>query len=361
MTPQALEYLTEAVASNWIAPVGPFVNRFEAALCDISGSPYCIPVNSGTSAIHLALIVAGVSQGDEVLCSTFTFAASAFPILHQKAIPIFIESEKDGWNLCPDTLETAIKDRLHQGKHPKALIVAHCYGNPANMPAIIEICDRYQITVIEDAAEALGSTLQGKAMGTWAPLGIYSFNGNKIITCSSGGALLLKSEAQTKLARKIAAQAKEASIHFEHHQEGHNFLLSNLLAAVGTSQLEVLSERVQQRRQTFAQYQAKLQDIPGCSWQKELPGAQANRWLSAFYFESHSGIDTQAMIQKLASQNIESRPLWKPMHIQKAFEGCAYYGNRLSEKLFGNGICLPSGGALDPAKIDLILDTVLKS
>jgi len=356
LSPKAMEYLSEAVASNWIAPVGPMVTRFEETLKQYSGCEHCLALNSGTSALHLALIVAGVSVGDDVLCSTFTFAASAFPILYQKATPIFVESEVRGWNLCPDTLEQAILDRNRKGHKPKALVVAHSYGNPADMDAILDICDRHGVTVIEDAAEAVGSSLHGKAMGTHSPLGAYSFNGNKIITCSSGGALLCKDSTQAKHARKIAAQAKEPSLHFEHHEEGHNFLMSNLLAAVGVSQFEVLKERVEARRKNFENYRSKLQSTPGCQWQEELAGALSNRWLSAFFFAPESNVNALGWMEKLAAANIESRPLWKPMHTQKAFTGAPYYGNRLSEKLFANGICLPSGGMLTALNQQRILD-----
>ena len=356
LEPTAQQYMAEAIASNWIAPVGPFITRFEKALCDYSQSPHCIAVNSGTSAIHLALIVAGVTDGDEVLCSTFTFAASAFPIRYQRATPIFVECEAQGWNICPDTLEQAITARHKLGKHPKALIVAHCYGNPADMPRILNICEKHNITVIEDAAEAVGSSLQGIPMGNWASLGAYSFNGNKIITCSSGGALLCKNDAQAKLARKIAAQAKEPVPHFEHHLEGHNFLMSNLLAAVGVSQLEVLADRVKSRRERFDSYQEQLHKIPGCSWQHEIPGAISNRWLSTFYFSSDSTINTSDWISKLAAENIESRALWKPLHTQVAFKDCPYYGDGLSERLYANGICLPSGQKVNEDSVQQIFD-----
>lgn len=345
LTNKAQEYVAEAIQSNWIAPVGPFVDRFENALRSYTNVPGVLALNSGTSAIHLALMLANVSADDEVLCSTFTFAASAFPILYQKAKPVFIECEENTWNICPNTLEDAIRNRLNAGKKPKALILAHCYGNPSDMPSILEICTKYEIEVIEDAAEALGSTLNSRPMGTWANLGIYSFNGNKIITCSSGGALICKDSILAQKAKKIASQSKEPTVHFEHHSEGHNFLLSNILSAIGVSQFEVLNNRVEMRVQNFIKYKNFFEQIAGVRWQIELPGAKSNRWLSAFAFGANSNISSSYLLNELAAQNIESRPLWKPLHTQQAFSGCPYFGNHFSEVLFENGICLPSGGS----------------
>lgn len=343
----ARRYLLEALDSNWIAPMGPFVDLFATALQAKLESPHApVPMNSGTSALHVALRLLGVGPGDVVLCSTFTFVATAGPIVYQGARPVFVDCESLTWNMSPEALSEAILDLHAQGKHPKALILAHCYGMPGHLDELLGIARQYGIPVIEDAAEALGSTWNGQALGTFGDFGVFSFNGNKICTTSSGGALVCAQAPHAEKARWFISQCKDPTPHFEHREVGYNYGMSNLLAAVGLAEIEELDAKVKWRRQTFDHYYDQLSDLLDDSlwdFQAEPDAANANRWLSAFHFSPDAPFDGEALRLRLAARQIDSRPLWKPLHLQTAFAGCSCYGDGAAERLFQSGICLPSG------------------
>lgn len=337
------QYLLEALESNWIAPTGPFVDRLEDALRSHTGLPGAVALNSGTSGIHLALKILGVGPLDEVICPTFTFIASAGPITYLGAKPVFVDCERDTWNMDPELLDQAIRARRAAGASVKAMIFAHCYGTPGYMNEILAVCNKHELPMIEDAAEALGSSYHGKAAGTMGHIGVYSFNGNKIVTGSVGGALVSNDIELCNRAKKLASQAKENTPHFEHHEVGFNYGMSNLVAAVVLGQLETLSQKVAHRRQVFQNYLKQFAPYQGVLWQQELLGVQANRWLSAFAFAPSCEIQVQTLRDTLSQRNAESRPLWKPLHTQKAFQnGLQVFGGALAQELFSNGICLPS-------------------
>ncbi|MBN1127408.1 MAG: aminotransferase class I/II-fold pyridoxal phosphate-dependent enzyme [Chitinispirillaceae bacterium] len=345
-----LDHVHEAFASNWIAPIGPMVDAFEKEMCGYTGSPYAAAVSSGTAALHLALMLLGVKQGDEVLCSSFTFAGSAFPITYCGAVPVFVDGEERSWNMDPELLETAIRDRMRQGKTPKACIVVHLYGQSADMDAIMGVCGQYAIPVIEDAAESLGAFYGKKHTGTIAPLGVLSFNGNKIMTTSGGGMLVGKDKAMIERARFLATQARENAAHYEHKETGYNYRMSNIVAAIGRGQLAVLEERVAKKREVFTRYRETLAHIPGVGFMPEPPWGRANRWLTCMTLDPALCKATPETIRlALEQENIESRPLWKPMHLQPVFNGCPAYTSGVSEKLFSTGLCLPSGTAMSEA------------
>jgi dTDP-4-amino-4,6-dideoxygalactose transaminase len=354
-------YVQEAFDTNWIAPLGPHVDAFEGDLCRYTGAGHAAALSSGTAALHLALILVGVSAGDEVLCQSFTFSASANPIAYQGATPVFVDSEAATWNMCPEALEIAIKDRIQKGRKPKACVVVHLYGMPAQMEKLMAVCRYYQIPVIEDAAEALGASLKGRALGTWGNMGILSFNGNKIITTSGGGALLSDREEWIQQARFLATQARDAAPHYQHSQIGYNYRMSNVAAAIGRGQMEVLDLRVQQRRHNFLYYKERLSHLPGISFQPdELQGAFSNRWLTCIYInpELSGGVDREQVRLALAAENIESRPLWKPMHLQPVFQDAPFYQTGISEDLFLHGLCLPSGSNLNNEDLTRIITSV---
>ena len=341
-------YVKNAFETNWIAPLGPHVDGFEKELQVLTKANFAAALNSGTSAIHLALILLDVKHGDEVLCQSFTFSASANPIVYQGAIPIFIDSEPETWNMCPTHLEAAIVDRLQKGKKPKAIIPVHLYGMPAQMNEILAIALKYDIPVVEDAAEALGSTYFGKSCGNLGKFGVLSFNGNKIITTSGGGALLGNDDLLIKKARFLATQARDQAPHYQHSEIGYNYRMSNVLAAIGRGQLEVLGNRVAQRRSNYDYYLKSLSTIPGISFLAEPNGFFSNRWLTCILVNPSEtgGITREDIRLKLEGENIESRPLWKPMHKQPIFENYPYYGENIAEQLFENGLCIPSGSNL---------------
>lgn len=342
-----ITFINEAFDKNWIAPLGPNVNGFEEDIVKYTGSKYAAALSAGTAAIHLALVMAGVKAGDEVICQSMTFSASANPIAYLGAIPIFIDSEKDTWNMDPEKLREAIKDRYSKGKKPKAIIPVHLYGMPAKMVEINAIAEEYDIPVIEDAAEALGSTLNGKAMGTFGDMGILSFNGNKIITTSGGGALISDKEDYITQARFLATQARDDAPHYEHSHIGYNYRMSNICAGIGRGQMEVLDNRVAQRRKNFEFYKDQLGEIERVTFQNEPEGYYSNRWLSTVLIDPlKSGTNREEIRLHLEKDDIESRPLWKPMHMQPVFSGTPYYGSGISEELFANGLCLPSGSNL---------------
>ncbi len=350
-----LELLIDAFKSNWIAPLGPHVDAFEKEMGHYLNIPYAAALSSGTAAVHLALILSGVRAGDEVLCQSFTFAGSANPIVYQQAQPIFIDSETASWNMDPNLLEAAIKERIKKGKKPKALIVVHLYGQPAQMEAVTHLCNRYEIPLIEDAAEALGSVYQGKKAGTLGRFGILSFNGNKIITTSGGGMLVAREKESIDRARFLATQARDEAPHYEHSHIGYNYRLSNLLAAVGRGQLRVLEERVRRKREIFNFYHNRLGKIEGIAFQPELPQSRSNRWLTAITIDPQkTGCTREDIRLSLEAENIESRPLWKPMHLQPVYRDTPAYVNGVSERLFEQGLCLPSGTALSDDDLDRI-------
>ena len=342
------KYINEAFEHNWIAPLGPNVNNFEEDLVLFTGAKYAAALSSGTAAIHLALILLGISNGDEVLCQSFTFSASANPILYQGAIPVFIDSEDETWNMCTDQLERAIKDRILKGKKPKAVIVVHLYGMPAKMDEIIKICANYEIPIIEDAAEALGSKYKGQNAGTFGEFGILSFNGNKIITTSGGGALLSNNKDNIAKSRFLATQARDEAPHYQHSNIGYNYRISNICAGIGRGQMEVLVERVNQRRANFEFYKSNFEGNEGITFQPEMEISYSNRWLSSILINPSktNGVTREDVRLALEKQNIESRPLWKPMHLQPIFRDFPAYLNGISETLFNNGLCLPSGSNL---------------
>lgn len=340
-----LKYLQQALDSNLIAPLGPNVNEFEREIADFVGMKHASALSAGTAAIHLALILAGVGDGDEVIASSFTFSATVNPIKYVNALPILVDSEPDTWNMSPVELERAIKDRISNGKKPKVIIVVHLYGMPAKMDEIMAIASNYEIPVIEDAAEALGSQYKGKRLGSFGVMNILSFNGNKIITTSGGGALLSDNDELINRSRFLATQARDQAPHYQHSTIGYNYRMSNIVAAIGRGQMEVLQERIEKRRENFFFYKKQLADCRGISFQDEPNDDYfSNHWLTAVLIdpEKCGGKTREDVRLYLDSKNIESRPLWKPMHLQPVFAGCPAYTNGVSDKLFETGLCLPS-------------------
>ena len=347
MGEEELLNVQEAFATNWISPAGPFISQFENDLATYCGTAGAAVVQSGTAAIHLALRLLNIQQNDVILCQSFTFIGSSNPILYEKATPVYIDSEASTWNMCPLALEEAIIDQEKKGKHPKAIIVVHLYGMPAKMKEIMAIAQRYNIPVIEDAAEALGSSIDGKACGSFGDFGVLSFNGNKIITTSGGGALLSNNLEALQKARFLATQAKDNAPHYEHTQMGYNYRMSNIAAAIGVGQLKVLDKRVAARRANHDFYQVLLTNVEGVEFLEEPEGYFSNRWLSCIIIDPIiTGVNREDLRLILENENIESRPLWKPMHMQPLFAQSDYYGADFIEKLFQNGICLPSGSNL---------------
>ncbi len=354
------KFVNEAFDTNWIAPLGPHVDGFEADIQTYLGNDCEVAVlSSGTAAIHLALQLLGVSKDDEVLCQSFTFSASANPILYQGAIPVFVDSEPDTWNMSPDLLERAIKDRIAKHKKPKAIVAVHLYGMPYNAQAINSIANKYEIPVVEDSAEALGSTYFGQACGTLADLGILSFNGNKIITTSGGGALITHDKALKNKAVFLSTQARDNAPHYEHSSVGFNYRMSNVLAGIGRGQMEVLDARVAARRRHFNFYRDQLAVYPEISFLEEPTGSFSNRWLTCITTDSYR--KREAIRLTLLEDDIESRPLWKPMHMQPLFKDCLHFTDGTSEALFEKGLCLPSGSNLSQDDLDRIIYQLSKT
>jgi dTDP-4-amino-4,6-dideoxygalactose transaminase len=348
-------YVKEAFDTNWIAPLGPHVDGFETDLCKFTDTKNAAALSSGTAAIHLALILLDVKSGDEVICQSFTFSASANPIAYLGAVPIFIDSETDTWNMCPKHLRLAIEDRISKGKKPKAIIPVHLYGMPAKMEEIMSIAREYEIPVIEDAAEALGSSINGKPCGSFGQMGILSFNGNKIITTSGGGALISDNEEYIKTARFLATQARDAAPHYQHSHIGYNYRMSNICAGIGRGQMEVLEQRVAQRRKNYSFYVKTLEGFAGISFLQEPEGLFSNRWLTCILVDpalTNNAVSREDIRLALEKVNIESRPLWKPMHLQPVFSASPFYGDGASEHLFENGLCLPSGSNLSQMDLE---------
>ncbi len=357
------KYVQEAFDTNWIAPLGPNVNGFEKDLENYIGENSNVAcLVSGTSAIHLALILSEVGLNDEVICQSMTFSASANPIKYQGANPVFIDSEKDTWNMCPVALEEAIEKGISKGKKPKAIIVVHLYGMPAKMDEILAVSKKYGISLIEDAAEALGATYKGQKCGTFGDFGILSFNGNKIITTSGGGALVCKSEKNKQKAIFLATQARDNAPHYQHSEVGYNYRMSNVVAGIGRGQMEVLDKHIGYRRANNEFYQGLFKNIEGITVFKEpTKDYYSNHWLSAIIVdETITGFSREDLRLSLLEDNIESRPLWKPMHLQPVFENTDYYGTDVSEKLFNNGLCLPSGSNLTADDRNRIQEAVHK-
>jgi len=362
MCGKEFENVKEAFDTNWIAPLGPHVDGFEKDLVSYTKSGYAAALSSGTSAIHLSLIMLGVEAGDEVLCQSFTFSASANPIAYQGAIPVFIDSEEDTWNMCPRHLRLAIEDRMKHGKKPKAIIPVHLYGMPAKMDEIVAIAKEFEIPIIEDAAEGLGSTLNGQACGTFGELGVLSFNGNKIITTSGGGALISNNENYINKARFLATQARDNAPHYQHSHIGYNYRMSNVCAGIGRGQMTVLDDRVAQRRSNFEFYKSKLSNLKGVSFHNEPEGSFSNRWLTCIIVNPSetNGVTREDIRLALDKKNIESRPLWKPMHLQPVFENYPFYGDGASARLFENGLCLPSGSNLSTSDLELVASSIIE-
>jgi dTDP-4-amino-4,6-dideoxygalactose transaminase len=352
------KYVDEAFEQNWIAPVGPHINKFEDELSKVSECFNVAVLSSGTAAIHLALILLGVKKDDHVICSSFTFSASVNPIIYLGASPIFIDSEQDTWNMDPFLLEQAIVNQININKKPKAIILVHLYGYPSKIDEIVSISKKYDIPIIEDAAEALGSKYKDQSLGTFGDIGIFSFNGNKIITTSSGGAILSKNKEFIKKAKFLATQAREDQPHYEHKEIGYNYRMSNVCAAIGLGQLEVLETRVVKRRYIHDFYKNKLSKIESIKFLNDIDGFYSNRWLTTIVLEENSKINSEKIRLELQKNNIESRPLWKPMHLQPVFNTYQAFTNGVSEDLFNRGLCLPSGSNMSDQDLNRVVDII---
>ena len=354
------KYVTEAFETNWIAPIGPHLNKFEEDIQEYIGGQHKVAaLSSGTAALHLSLMLLNIGEGDEVICSSFTFAASANPIAYVNATPIFIDSEDESWNMSPEYLEEAIKDRIAKGKKPKAIILVYLYGGAAKVDEIVSIANKYNIPLIEDAAEALGATYKGKALGTFGEMGIFSFNGNKIITTSGGGALVSANKEYVDKAKFLATQARDNAPHYQHTQIGYNYRMSNVSAAIGLGQLEILDKHVNLRRNNFEFYKKEL-NVDGIEFIKEFDDTSSNRWLTCITIDPNKfgGKNREDVRLTLEKQNVETRPLWKPMHMQPIFEQYPFYGDGTSEHLFEIGLCLPSGSNLNQADLDRVVNGI---
>ncbi|RUM37679.1 MAG: pyridoxal phosphate-dependent aminotransferase [Desulfobulbus sp.] len=356
-----LRFVEEAFNSNYIAPVGPQIDAFEKEFAENVGAKFSAAVSSGTTALHLLLRYIGIGPGDDVLCSTFTFVASANPIVYQGGTPVFIDSDLQSWNMDPELLSSELEERSSKGCLPKAVILVHLYGQPADLDQIKAVCDRFQVVLLEDAAEALGATYKGRAPGTFGLAGFYSFNGNKIITTSGGGMIVSDDEVLIRKVKFWATQAKDDALHYEHSELGYNYRMSNILAAIGRGQLKVLSERVRLKRDLFDLFYEKLHDLPGLTFMPEPEYALSSRWLTCLTIDpEQSGTDRDAVIKALSADSIESRPTWKPMHLQPLYKKCRIVGGSISERLFQHGLCLPSGTAMSSEDVERIINLIRK-
>lgn len=360
------KYINEAFETNWIAPLGANVDGFEKELAEYVGTQGAAAVSSGTAAIDLALNLLGVGAGDIVFCSSLTFIASANPIIYRGATPVFIDSEWDTWNMSPQALENAFMEATEEGKLPKAVIIVNLYGQSAKMDELLKICQRYDVPVVEDAAESLGTKYKGKKSGTFGKYGIYSFNGNKIITTSGGGMLVSEDVEALKHAQFLATQARDAAKHYQHSVIGYNYRLSNVLAGIGRGQLEVLEERIAQKRAIFERYEKALGSIAGVTFMPELGDTFSNRWLSVMQLDPEKiAVAPYDVIDVLNEENIEARPVWKPLHLQPVFEGCKFYAHSedesVSEILFERGICLPSDSKMTEEQQQRVFDVLLRT
>lgn len=358
------EFVDEAFRTNWIAPLGPNVDAFERELVAIVGSRYGAALSSGTAAIHLGLRLLDVGPGDRVFCSALTFAASAFPIAYQGAEPVFIDADAATWNMCPVALARAFELAETTGRMPKAVVVVNLYGQSADMDPIMALCERYGVPILEDAAESLGATYKGRHSGTFGRLGAFSFNGNKIITTSGGGMLVSEDAALIEKARFLATQARDPAPHYQHSEIGFNYRMSNILAGVGRGQLKVLQERVAARRAIFETYRQALSDIDALEWMPEPEWSFSSRWLTAATVREDAPMSADDLIRQLASEMIEARPVWKPMHLQPVFAGCEFISGSdepVSDRLFRTGICLPSGSNMTAKQIDWVITTLRRT
>uniref|UniRef100_UPI0026148D65 DegT/DnrJ/EryC1/StrS family aminotransferase n=1 Tax=uncultured Nocardioides sp. TaxID=198441 RepID=UPI0026148D65 len=345
---QERAFVKEAFDTNWVAPLGPNVNGFEAEFCELLGCGHAAALSSGTAALHLSMILEGIGQGDEVIVSSLTFVASVNPAVYEGAKPVFIDSERSSWNMDPELLVEVLEEKAKKNNLPKAVILVHLYGQAADIDPIKEACDRFGVTLIEDAAEALGATYKGRAPGTFGRCGIFSFNGNKIITTSGGGMLVSDDEAFIAHSRKLATQARDPAPHYQHTEVGYNYRLSNICAGIGRGQLQVLEDRVNARRANFDYYVEHLSDLPGIDFAPEASWGRHTRWLTCVTIDPEAfGTDRETLRQQLETRNIECRPVWKPMHMQPLFAECEMYGGEVAEELFTDGLCLPSGSNMD--------------
>jgi dTDP-4-amino-4,6-dideoxygalactose transaminase len=356
------QFVEEAFDTNWVAPLGPNVDAFEEEISDYIGNVSCALLSSGTAAIHLALRILGIQQNDEVICQSFTFCGSVNPVLYEKAIPVFIDSEINTWNMDPQLLEDCIQDRLSTGKKPKAIIYVHLYGMPALADEILSVAGKYEIPVIEDAAEALGAKYKEKRVGNFGSISILSFNGNKIITTGGGGAFLSGNPEYTSKARFLSTQARDDEPHYQHSELGFNYRLSNVSAGIGRGQLLDLENKIKRRREIFSVYKRELEDFPGMIFHDEPENSFSNRWLTTtlVHPDGSGGIDREKIRITLEGENIESRPLWKPMHLQPLYQDAGFYGNGVSESLFKYGLCLPSGSGMTDQELDRVISTLKK-
>ena len=353
------KYIAEAFASNWIAPLGPHVESFQREFAATVGVSHALATISGTAALHLALQLVGVGHGDDVFVSTLTFAASVNPVRYLGATPVLVDSERESWNIDPHLVAQALQDRAKTGKLPKAVVVVHLYGQSADMDPILEACRQYQVPLIEDAAEALGATYKGRPVGTLGRAGVFSFNGNKIITTSGGGMLVSEDRRLVTHAFKLATQARDPAPYYEHSQVGYNYRMSNVLAGIGRGQLRVLSERVAARRRNFEFYTSALRDVPGIEFMPEAPWGSHTRWLTtAVITPTEFGIDRDELRQRLDAANIEARPVWKPMHLQPIYRECTALGGSVAEDLFRRGLCLPSGSNMTADDLERVVTVV---
>ena len=353
------QYVDDAFATNWIAPLGPHVDAFESEFCAATGARHAVATSSGTAALHMALILAGVDAGDEVLVSTFTFIASANPVIYVGGRPTFIDSEQVSWNMDPNLLEDLLAKRARRDQLPKAVVLVHLFGQSADIDPILTTCQRYGVSLIKDAAEALGAEYKGRMPGILGESGIYSFNGNKIITTSGGGMLVTDSAAQAEQARKLATQARDPAPHYQHSIIGYNYRMSNVLAGIGRGQLAVLPERVNARRRNFAYYMEALSGLPGVGFMPEAPWGRATRWLTVITVDpAKFGANREDIRLALERENIEARPVWKPLHLQPVFAGCEYVGGHVAEQFFVDGLCLPSGSSMTAEDMKRVVDII---
>lgn len=361
MGEQELEFVKEAFDTNWIAPVGPHIDAFEQEFCQVVGVGHAAAVTSGTAALHLALRLIGVKAGDEVFCSTLTFIASASPITYLGATPVFIDSDRTSWNMNPDLLRAALEQRASFGKLPKAVVLVHLYGQSADIDPILEACNAFGVPLIEDAAESLGATYKGRSPGSFGKIGIFSFNGNKIITTSGGGMLVSNDPDLVNKARFLATQARDVAPYYQHSEIGYNYRLSNVLAGIGRGQLRVLGQRVEARRRNFEVYQQALGNLPGIEFMPESSFGRSTRWLSCLTINPDEFGTTREQVRlKLAKEQIEARPVWKPLHLQPVFAQCKCAGGANAEYLFERGLCLPSGSNLTDEDLERVIETITK-
>ena len=356
------QFVADAFATNWVTPLGPHVDAFEVEFAAAVGARYAVALSSGTAALHLGLLLAGVGPGDEVLVSTLTFVASVNPIVYLGATPVFIDSERSSWNMDPALLEEALDARARRGRLPKAVVLVHLYGQSADLDAISAACARHGVPLIEDAAEALGASYKGRPPGTSGVSGVFSFNGNKIITTAGGGMLVSADEALIAHARKLSTQARDPAPHYEHSEVGYNYRMSNVLAAIGRGQLRVLGDRVAARRRNFAFYREALGDIPGIEFMPEAPWGTHTRWLTTLTIDPEEfAADREDIRRALDAEGIEARPVWKPMHLQPLYAQSPIVGRGVADDLYARGLCLPSGSNLTETDLERVVAVIRRT